>query len=216
MAKLKKNAESQALRFRQRAFAEAFMDISQPTFQRVRASAQAAGYSESYAKHRAYRLLSNVGVKKEFKRIRKRRRRKEVISPEELLAILSQVVRANPKDLVDETGTFKALSNLDDQVAKSLIAGFKQKTRRIKSGDGGVITEHTREYKLIDKLKAMEMLAKHHGLYAEDLRPKLVKENRTLLVGYPTEPMPLEEWERQVKALMAKQEAEQQLITQGA
>jgi phage terminase small subunit len=179
------------------------MDIGKPTFQRVRASAQAAGYSESYAKHQAYRLLSNVGVQKEIERIREQRRRKDVISPEELLTLLSQVARANPKDLVDETGTVRAMSNLDDQVVKSLIAGFKQKTRLIQSGDDGVITEHTLEYKLIDKLKAMDMLAKHHGLYEEDLRPKLVKENRTLLVGYPTEPMPLAEWERQVKELYA-------------
>jgi hypothetical protein len=213
----KRNPKASSIQDRYRLFAEAYMDIGKPSFQNATGSARAAGYSETYAAHRGTEVLGRVGVQKWIERIRERRRSMDVISPEELLTLLSQVVRANPKDLVDETGTFKALSNLDDQVAKSLIAGFRQKTRRIKSGDDGVIIEHTLEYKLIDKLKAMEMLAKHHGLIGKDEKPTAPNYNQTnILVGYPTEPMPLEEWERQVRELMDKKEQERLAITQGA
>jgi len=202
----KRNPKTSRLEERWRAFAEAYLDIGKPTFQRVMPSAIAAGYSESYAKGLAYKLLDHIGVRKWLDIVRIARAKADVAPAEETLAWLSRVMRGNPCDLEnprEEGGGLRELSDMDRGVAQALIAGVKRKTRIIPGGENGDITEHTLEYKLLDRLKAAHMLAQYHGLIGgrEDQRTMTVKETK-ILVGYPVEPMPLAEWERQVKEML--------------
>lgn len=164
-------------------------------------SAIAAGYSEPYARGMAYKLLDHVGVRKWLDIVRKARARADVAPAEETLAYLTQVMRGQPTDLATEEGAMREIHELNPEVARSLVAGVKRKVRTI-PGEEGDTVEVTLEYKLQDRLKATQLLAQYHGILVdESRRPQLIKESK-ILVGYPVDPMPIAEWERQVRELM--------------
>jgi hypothetical protein len=131
--------------------------------------------------------LDHVGVQKWIERIRQQRRKADAAPPEEVLAYLTAIMRGNPIELErtrDEGGGLKDLCDIDPETTLALIAGVKSKTRFIQNGDGDPITEHTIEYKLVDRLKAAQLLAEHHGLLGDPKkRHKLVKETKAVLGG---------------------------------
>jgi phage terminase small subunit len=186
---------------RYQLFAEAYLDISnRKTYLKAMQSALKAGYSESYAKHHSYKLVDQRGVQDWMKRIRDSRlKRSTIATPEEILETLTQQIRTLPNELVNENGEFIALHKLTRDQAQA-IAGYKETSRVITAGDD-IITETKREYRLVDRQKAAEMLAKHHGLLEKDnmqQAPEPVK-----LVMMPTGDLTLEEWTQQVEALNA-------------
>lgn len=185
---------------RYRKFAEAYLAFGQPTYLRGQQSAIAAGYSESYAKARGYGLVDRPEVQKEFERIRRSRmRRSTIASPEEILEALTVQLRVLPNELADhETGELLPLHKLDRDRAQS-IAGLKIRRRL---DDAGATIENL-EYKLVDRQRAAEILAKHHGIFEADNRQREVKP--TMLVMMPTGDLTLDEWTAQVQALKAGQ-----------
>jgi phage terminase small subunit len=189
---------------RYRRFAEAYLDLSNPeTYLKADRSAAKAGYSQSYAFHRGYELLSRVGVQKEIKRIRDARMTLSTIAtPEEILESLTQQLRTLPNELVNqETGDLIPLKDMTRDQAQA-IAGVKE-TRKVAASGDDVTTETKLEYKLVDRQKAAEMLAKHHGLYEKDNEQQKPAEGTVKLVMMPTGDLTLEEWTRQVEALNA-------------
>ena len=189
---------------RHRRFVQAYLDVSNPkTFLKAKPSAISAGYSASYAHGRSYQLLEKVGIKREMKRVKNARLKSSTVaSPEEVLETLTQQIRTLVTDLTNKTtGDFILPKDLTRDQAQA-IAGFKIKRRIIPNGDKVPIIEDTIEYKLIDKLKALEMLGKFYGLFKPKDQEPLDDGRPQILVGYPTDPMPLAEWERQVRELM--------------
>jgi hypothetical protein len=113
---------------------------------------------------------------------------------------LTAVVRTLPNELMDEAGNLIPLNKLTRDQAQ-MIAGYKHKQRSVDTDDGPV-TEDTIEYKLTDRLKAAEMIGRHHGIFEKDNRQKPSGEN-TRLVAYPLGEMSLEQWQAQVIVIMA-------------
>jgi phage terminase small subunit len=187
---------------RQRMFAEAYLDISNPeTYLKCGPSARKAGYSESYAKGRSHELLGRVGIQSEFKRLRYQRLKHSTIAtPEEILETLTTQIRTLPNELMDDKGTLIPLNQLDRDKAQA-IAGLKFK-RRTYVQDDEPVTEDTIEYKLVDRQKAAEMLGKHHGIFEKDNRQK-AEAGSVRLVAYPLGELTLEEWQSQVMVIMA-------------
>ena len=186
---------------RYRKFAEAYLAFRSPTFQNAFASAIKAGYSEAYAHGRSYQLLDRVGVQKEMELIRDfRLKRSTIMSPEELLETLTTEARTLPNELVDGTGKILPLYQMSRQQAHA-IAGIKYKTRTMTIDDKEVV-EETIEYKLTDRQKAKEMLAKYHGLYEKDHEQK-APDVPNRLVAYPLGDLTLEEWQAQAVLIMA-------------
>lgn len=187
---------------RQTAFARHYLAFGTPTFQNQTAAALAAGYSETYAKTQSHLLPDRKTVQAEMKRIRdSRAKRSTIASPEEVLETVSMVMRTPPSELFDkDTGELIALNKLPKEAAQ-LVAGFKFKTRITPVKDGEPVVEHTTEYKITDRLKAADMLAKHHGLYEEDNRQK-TPDGPALIVAYPTANITIEEWQSQVLTIM--------------
>jgi phage terminase small subunit len=188
---------------RYRRFAEAYLDIGNPeTYLKAKPSAIIAGYSKSYAHGRSYELLDRVGVQKEIKQIRDSRfKRSTIATPEEVLEALTQQLRTLPNELVNPmTGDLISLKDMTrDQAAA--IAAYKVKQRTYQKGETPV-TEDTIEYKLVDRLKAAEMLARHHGIFEKRSQQKPSSENASL-VAYPSGELTLEEWQAQVVAILA-------------
>jgi phage terminase small subunit len=186
---------------RYRRFAEAYLAFGSPTFLNAEASALKAGYAEATARGSSYRLLDNAGIQKEMERIRDLRlKRSTIASPEEILEAITTEIRTLPCDLVDDTGTVIPLHKMTREQAHA-IAGVKFKTRTYLIDDEEVI-EVTIEYKLTDRQKAMEQIAKYHGLFEKDNKQQKSDEPARFVM-MPSGDMTLEEWTRQVEALNA-------------
>ena len=182
-------------------FAEAYLAFGSPTFQNAFASAIKAGYSEAYARGRSYQLLDRVGIQKGMERIRDLRlKRSTIMSPEELLEALTSESRTLITDLVDDTGKVIPLNKMTREQAHA-IAGVKIKTRTMMI-DGEEVVEETIEYKLTDRQKAKEQLAKYHGLFEKDNKQQAPTEP-TRFVMMPSGDLTLLEWTKQVEELNA-------------
>ena len=188
-------------RERYRRFAEAYLALGRETFLNAEKSALKAGYSQSYAHGRSYELLDKVGIQAEFVRIREHRARLSTIaSPEEVLETLTVILRTLPNELVDENGKLVPLNKLSRDQAQ-MITGYKTKRRTFDTEDGPV-TESTIEYKLADRLRAAEIIGRHHGIFEVDNRQKADASDKRL-VAYPLGDLTLEEWQAQVVVIMA-------------
>jgi hypothetical protein len=111
--------------------------------------------------------------------------------------------RALPNELVDENGELIALNKLTRDQAQA-IAGYKETSRVIAAG-ADAITETKREYKLIDRQKAAELLARWHGLFEKDNEQQKPDEP-VRFVMMPSGDLTLAEWTRQVEELNASRD----------
>lgn len=122
-----------------------------------------AGYSPKTAQEQASRLLSNVMVQSAISKAEADRSRRTGINQDRVIRELAKIAFLNPVDVIDmDDATIQGQANRDDTAC---IASVKVKT--IPTEDGG-ITE--REVKTYDKLKALELLGKHLGMFTDKLK----------------------------------------------
>ncbi|MEA4947063.1 MAG: terminase small subunit [Oscillospiraceae bacterium] len=120
-----------------------------------------AGYSAKTAAEAGYKLVHKGLTAAEIARAQADRSRRTGITADRVLRELARVAFCNPDDVIDfSTAEVKADATEDNL---RCIAGVKLKSMY---GDTGTMTE--REIKLCDKLKALDMLAKHLGMYDKD------------------------------------------------
>lgn len=116
-----------------------------------------AGYSPNTAQEQSSRLLSNVMVKNEIDKAMAERSRRTGISQDRVLRELAKIAFVNPNDVINfSDATVKMTSE------ENLAAIASVKVKKI-PGEYGDATE--REIKLYDKLKALDLLGKHLGIY---------------------------------------------------
>ena len=104
-----------------------------------------AGYSVKTAQEQSSRLLSNVMVQREIERLKAERSRRTGITADRVLQELARIGFVNPMDVID-----------------SAIASVKVKIIPTKDGNG-----IEREVKLHDKVKALELMGKHLGMFTD-------------------------------------------------
>jgi len=117
-----------------------------------------AGYTPKTAAQSGYKLVHKSLVSAAIARAQAERSRRTGITADRVLRELARIAFCNPADVIDfDKGTVQPDATEDD---KCCIAGIKLKT--MNSANGNMIE---REIKMCDKLKALDMLAKHLGLY---------------------------------------------------
>lgn len=120
-----------------------------------------AGYSTKNTSSIAAQLMSKTKVRNAIAREMAARSRRTGITQDRVLRELARVAFVNPSDVIDfDTATVLKDASEDDRAA---IASVKVKT--IPCGDDGDGVE--REVKLNDKIKALDLLGKHLGLYPD-------------------------------------------------
>lgn len=120
-----------------------------------------AGYSVATASEQASRLLGNVNVQREIERLKAERSRRTGITADRVLQELARIGFVNPMDVIDpDDATVHANANADDMAA---IASVKVKVIPGKNGDDGF----EREVRLHDKVKALELMGKHLGMFTD-------------------------------------------------
>lgn len=117
-----------------------------------------AGYSPETAEQIGYQQLQKTSVKNEIDKAMAERSRRTGINQDRVLRELAKIAFVNPGDVINlNQATVKSDAKEEDLAA---IASVKIKNIPTEDGE---ITE--REIKLCDKLKALDLLGKHLGIY---------------------------------------------------
>lgn len=135
-----------------------------------------AGYSVKTAQEQSARLLSKVMVQQAISEAMAERSRRTGINQNRILIELARIALLNPKALVNlEDATVNPEASPDDLAAIASV-----KVKRFPTKDGGEGIE--REVKFYDKIKAIELLGKHLGMFKDriELSGELDKEKSKL------------------------------------
>jgi phage terminase small subunit len=124
-------------------------------------AAIAAGYSEKGASVAGARLLTNVKVSAEIAKLTQKACTKLEISPEKLLQELARLSFLDPRKLYNEDGSFKRLSELDDDTA-ACIAGME-----VEEVKGHTVV---RKIKFADKGASLERLGRYLKLFTDQVQ----------------------------------------------
>ncbi|KAF5059330.1 Terminase small subunit [anaerobic digester metagenome] len=118
------------------------------------------GYSPKTANEQGARLLANVSISSAVAVALAERSKRTGINADRIIQELAKLAFVNPTDVINmESASIKSDASRDDTAA---IASVKVK---ITPTEDGYITE--REVKTYDKIRALELLGKHVGLYTD-------------------------------------------------
>jgi phage terminase small subunit len=123
-----------------------------------------AGYSPNTAESQGCRLLKNAKVAAAIAEGQKKTADKLGVTAERVVAEMAKLAFGDVRALFDEAGNLKPPHEWGEEAA-AIVAGLDVVTRNV--GDGEV--EHVAKIKQWDKPKALEMLARHLGLFNDKL-----------------------------------------------
>jgi len=129
-------------------------------------AATRAGYSSKTAKEQASKLLTNLNVQEYIQELKAIRSERTEITADMVIKEIAKVAMLSVEDFYDDIG-LKPLSELDE-TARAAISSYQVK--RIKTGKDTY--EDVPIVKIHDKMKALELLGKHTGVFEKDNRQK--------------------------------------------
>ena len=119
-----------------------------------------AGYSPKTANEQGARLLANASVQEAIAKAMAERSRRTGISQDRVIQELARIAFVNPKNIIDlEDASVREDATEDDLACIQSV--------KVKTTDGPKGTSMEREVKLNDKMKALEQLGKHLGMFTE-------------------------------------------------
>lgn len=130
-----------------------------------------AGYTTNRADSIGYDNLRKPEIQSAIKKRQTELSKKTEITQERVLEEYAKIAFLNPKEFYKEDGSLKDIPELDDDVAAALV-GMDVTQKYFKDEDA---TEHTSKIKMADKLRALEALSKHLGLFEKDNEQKKSK-----------------------------------------
>jgi phage terminase small subunit len=121
-----------------------------------------AGYSTKTAAVTGSKLLTNANIRACIDEAIAQQSRRTGITADRVIRELARVALLNPKNVVDTDSARVLPDALDDDLAA--ISSVKIKTSSTEQGDS-----LEREVKFCDKLKALELLGRHLGMFNDKL-----------------------------------------------
>ena len=120
-----------------------------------------AGYSVKTANEQAARLLANVSVQQAISKKMAERSKRTGINQDRVVLELAKIALVKMTDIVDSQGRIKSTATDDD------LACIESVKYKESESDTGSSVE--REVKIASKLKALELLGKHLGMWNDKL-----------------------------------------------
>jgi phage terminase small subunit len=149
-------AVSHKLTYKQQCFCEEYLIDLNATQAAIR-----AGYSAKSASNISSELLAKESITENINRAMAIRSRRTGVNADRVIQELAKVAFLNPTDLVD----FNRAMLLDGPSSSDTAAIASVKVKEM-SGD---IDSIEREIKFCDKLKALELLGKHLGMFTDNI-----------------------------------------------
>lgn len=125
-------------------------------------SAIYAGYSELSARSKASQLLDEEDVSEYLTKLKEKAEVKHSISQDRWLAELEAVGFSNIQDFISDGNNIKDISKLPEIKAKSVLS-VKKTVLEFEGGE-----KVTTEFKLHDKLNALDKIGRHFGYFDKD------------------------------------------------
>jgi len=152
----------QRLTDKQKRFCEEYLIDLNATQAAIR-----AGYSEKTANRIASENLTKLDIQAYIQELNQARQERTQITADMVIQELGKVALINLDDFYYSNGTLKEPSQLSER-AKCALASYSIK--RINLGDGEF--EDVPIHKTHDKMKALEMLGRHYGIFEKDNKQK--------------------------------------------
>ena len=125
-----------------------------------------AGYSERSAYSQAHELLKKPEIKEAIKELEDAAAERAAVTKDKVLKELARVAFVDPRRLFDEDGRPKDITTLDPDTAAAL-ASVDILEEFDYDGETRTLAGYTKKYKWADKLRALEMLGKHLGMFTD-------------------------------------------------
>ena len=146
-----------ALTEKQRRFVDEYLIALNATQAAIR-----AGYSVKTAREQASQNLTKLNIQQAISEKMAERSKRTGVNQDRIVLELAKIAFVNAADVIDsDDATIKAGATADDTAA---IQSVKVKVIPTKEGEGV-----EREIRLNDKLKALELLGKHLGMWNDKL-----------------------------------------------
>lgn len=124
-----------------------------------------AGYSVRTAQEQGYQLLRKTSVQTEIAKHMARRSKRTGLNQDRVVMELAKIAFVNAADVINsEDATIRTGATADDTAA---IQSVKVKVIPTKEGEGV-----EREIRLNDKIKALELLGRHLGMWNDKIDVK--------------------------------------------
>lgn len=146
---------------KQKAFATEYVIDYNATQAAIR-----AGYSERSAYSQAHELLKKPEIQEVIKELEAEASTRTKVSKDMVIKELARVAFVDPRKLFDEEGRPKDIRFLDPDTAAAL-ASVDIYEEFDYNGDDKELSGYTKKYKWADKLRALEMLGKHLGMFTD-------------------------------------------------
>lgn len=125
-----------------------------------------AGYSAKTAEVQASRLLSNAKVAAAVAKAQDKRAKRTEITADRVLREYARIGFFDPRRLYRDDGSPIPLNDLDDDTAAA-VAGLDIQEVYEGYGDDRVFVGYTKKYKVADKIRALDAIAKHLGMFVD-------------------------------------------------
>ncbi len=132
--------------------------------QTKKAAAIAAGWAPSIAGPTASRLVKEPEVLARISELTVKISEIATLSAARVLEEIKRLALVDMRGFFDEKGNLKPIHELTEEQG-ACLAGFEVIKKNAEAGDGIIDTVH--KFKVWDKTKALEMLAKYFGLLTE-------------------------------------------------
>lgn len=129
-----------------------------------------AGYSAKTADQQGSRLLANVKVKQAVAEKQAQRSKRTGVNQDRVVLELAKVAFAKMTDIVDSKGRIKEDASPDDLACIESI--------KYKESDNEYGGNVEREVKIASKLKALELLGKHLGMWSDKFNVTVEKSEK--------------------------------------
>lgn len=154
-------------------------------------SAIYAGFSEDTAKQIGYNLLQRDDIQEYLNKLRKEASEKHGITKEKWLSELAEIGFSNILDFMSEGNNFKDITDVQRGRTR-VIASVKKTVTEFEGGEKTLT-----EFKLYDKLSALDKIGRHFGFFEKDNEQKKPEISLPAPVIYNSAP-PLSDSENKV------------------
>ncbi len=147
-----------ALTKKQRTFVQEYLIDLNATQAAIR-----AGYSTASARQIADENMSKHDIKNAIEKALAERSKRTGVNADRIVQELAKLAFVNPTDVMNmDEATVRGDANRDDTAAISSV-----KVKTIPTEDGNITEREVRTY---DKIKALELLGKHIGMFTDKFR----------------------------------------------
>lgn len=150
-------------------------------FETLNASESAifAGFSVSTARQKGWQLLQREDVEEYLTQLRIKSEVKHSISKDRWLSELEAVGFSNIQDFISDGNNIKDFSKLPDQKTKA-VSSVKKTVLEFEGGE-----KHIVEFKLHDKLNALDKIGRHFGYFEQDNLQKPIAQTPVINIINP-------------------------------